>query len=307
MSQLAPPPLVSVGIPTFDNPDGLRRTLRCITAQTYRHLEILVSDNGSPGPETAAVVRDFQRRDPRIGFHRQPANLGPEANFKFVLRQAHGDFFLWAADDDEWSPDFVAVCLAHIGSAGSAMTGAAVLYRPTGKRVAHPPFLISARRTCFENAAAFLNNLQSSLFYGLHRTATVRRVLGERFFDFYDFFFILRQILTHGYEVVPGAHLTVGVDTAEYVPKPYARRRGALFCYWPFLSRAAGAVLRSCRLSGWEKARLLVLVGYATANQLVYYERPYRPGLTQLVALGLRVLRRLNRWLLRLPLPPPLG
>jgi glycosyltransferase involved in cell wall biosynthesis len=307
MSEPAAPPLVSVGIPTFNNPEGLRRTLGCVTTQTYRHLEIIVSDNASPGPETAAVVCDFQRRDPRIRCYRQPRNLGAAANFKAVLREARGDFFLWAADDDEWSPDFVAVCLAHIGSAGSAMTGATVLYRPTSRRVTHPPFHICGTQTCFENAAAFLFDLQSSLFYGLHRTVTLRPVLRESFCDFYDFFFVLRQILTHGYEVVSGSHLTVGVDTAEYVPKPYGRRRGALFAYLPFLRRAAGAVLRSCRLSACERVRLLVLLAYATANQIVYYERPYRPGLTRLVALGMRIMGRLNRWLWRLPLPAPLG
>jgi glycosyltransferase involved in cell wall biosynthesis len=300
-------PLVSVGVPTYNQPDGLRRTLACITEQTYRNLEVLVSDNASPSGRTEAVVREFQRRDSRVDYFRQPCNRGPAANFRFVLRQARGEYFFWAADDDVWSPEFVAVCLAHIGRAGSAMTDAEVHFRPTGRRVRPRPLALSAERPCFANAVAFLNDLQSRLFYGLHRTATLRRVAAEEFFDFYDFFFILRQILTHGVEEVPEAHFTVGVDTPAYVPKPYRRRRGALFAYSPFLGRSAGAVLRSRRLSGPEKARLLFLLSYATANQFVYYERAYRPRMARLAGTGLRLARLINRWLVRLPLPAPLG
>ena len=36
------PVVVSVGIPTFNRPDGLRQTLECITVQTYKNLEIIV-------------------------------------------------------------------------------------------------------------------------------------------------------------------------------------------------------------------------------------------------------------------------
>ncbi|MBU4370171.1 glycosyltransferase [Patescibacteria group bacterium] len=43
--------LVSVGIPTYNRPESLRRTLECITSQTYKNLEIIISDNCSPNQE----------------------------------------------------------------------------------------------------------------------------------------------------------------------------------------------------------------------------------------------------------------
>jgi glycosyltransferase involved in cell wall biosynthesis len=64
-------PFVSVGIPTYNRPEGLRRTLECITQQTYGNLEIIVSDNGSPGRETEVVVREFRDKDSRIQYFRQ--------------------------------------------------------------------------------------------------------------------------------------------------------------------------------------------------------------------------------------------
>src|SRR6185369_14932342 len=52
-------PLVSVGVPTYSRPEGLRRALRALTEQTYENLEIIVSDNASPGTETSDVVGEF--------------------------------------------------------------------------------------------------------------------------------------------------------------------------------------------------------------------------------------------------------
>jgi glycosyltransferase involved in cell wall biosynthesis len=100
-------PLVSVGIPTYNRPDGLRRTLECITGQTYQNLEIIVSDNCSPGSETDDVIREFVSKDGRIQYYRQEKNQGPTNNLKFVLEKATGEYFMWAADDDEWEPRFV--------------------------------------------------------------------------------------------------------------------------------------------------------------------------------------------------------
>lgn len=92
--------MVSVGIPTFNRPDGLRRSLDCILRQTYTNLEIIVSDNASPGEETRELVEGLMLTDNRIRYYRQSENRGPVANFQFVLNEASGEFFMWMSDDD---------------------------------------------------------------------------------------------------------------------------------------------------------------------------------------------------------------
>ncbi len=101
-------PLVSIGIPTYNRPVGLARTLKYITQQTYKNLEILVSDNCSPDPEVQQVVARFCAGDSRVKYFRQEENLGPSQNFQFVLQRATADYFMWAADDDHWEPGFIA-------------------------------------------------------------------------------------------------------------------------------------------------------------------------------------------------------
>jgi glycosyltransferase involved in cell wall biosynthesis len=111
-------PLVTVGIPTYQRPDGLRRTLGCIVDQTYDHLEIVVSDNCSADDATGSVAREFAGRDSRVRYVRQPFNTGSVENCQFLLRGARGDYFMWAADDDWWSLTFIERCVSELISLG---------------------------------------------------------------------------------------------------------------------------------------------------------------------------------------------
>jgi hypothetical protein len=95
-------PLVSIGIPTYNRPEGLRKTLENILSQSYKNFEIVISDNCSTKPEVQKVLNEFKAKDPRIIVYRQSENIGPAKNFGFVLEKAKGDYYMWAADDDEW-------------------------------------------------------------------------------------------------------------------------------------------------------------------------------------------------------------
>ena len=93
--------LVSIGIPTYNRPDGLRRTLEYITNQTYKNIEVIVSDNCSPGNDVRSIVNKFVEHDSRIKFYQQETQTGVNNNFKFVFRESCGQYFMWAADDNE--------------------------------------------------------------------------------------------------------------------------------------------------------------------------------------------------------------
>ncbi|MGE0756860.1 MAG: glycosyltransferase [Pirellulaceae bacterium] len=100
------PAIVSVGIPVFNGAERLPETLATILAQDHPDLEIILSDNASTDG-TEELCRDFARRDPRIRYFRQAHNTGMGANWSFVREQATGAYFIWAADDDRWSPNLL--------------------------------------------------------------------------------------------------------------------------------------------------------------------------------------------------------
>lgn len=113
MKDLSKRPLVTVGLLSYERPSMLKRSLDSIANQSYGNLEVIVSDNGSRNPDVAGVLENFARVRPDAWIYRHNVNRGPLWNFRFVLQQARGDMFLWLADDDFWTPDFVDVLVEY--------------------------------------------------------------------------------------------------------------------------------------------------------------------------------------------------
>lgn len=118
------PQLVSVGIPTYNRPEGLKRVLDCMLTQSYSNLEIIVSDNASPNPEVEKIAREYANRDARISYYRQTENQGATFNFHFVLEQASGQYFMWAADDDLWEAFYIEKLVNEIEKSGTSFVAA---------------------------------------------------------------------------------------------------------------------------------------------------------------------------------------
>ena len=113
LSKQSANPLVSIGVPIFNGANSLPNTLMKLLAQTYQNIELIVSDNCSTD-DTQKICEAFARNDERIRYFRQSENRGVGRNFRFVLEQAQGKYFLWNAGDDTRSPDYVAVNVAFL-------------------------------------------------------------------------------------------------------------------------------------------------------------------------------------------------
>jgi glycosyltransferase involved in cell wall biosynthesis len=101
-------PTISIGVPVYNGAALLANALDSILAQSFTDFEVIVSDNASTDA-TADIARAYALADPRVRYVRQPVNLGPLRNFEFVLTQAVGEYFLWAAVDDTRSSDFLQI------------------------------------------------------------------------------------------------------------------------------------------------------------------------------------------------------
>lgn len=111
-------PLVTIAIPTFNRGGTyLPHALACALAQTYRNIEIIVSDNCSTDETPVLVTRN---KDPRIRYYRHEKSLVPNDNFNFCLRQARGDYFLLLLDDEVIDHGFVATCMDRARSSPSS-------------------------------------------------------------------------------------------------------------------------------------------------------------------------------------------
>lgn len=106
-------PLVSIGVPTYNRPVELRRTLECLVKQTYSNIEIVISDNCSTSADVEEVVNEFLS-DERIKYFKQSINKGAPYNFTFVLDKSTGEYFKFLADDDWIDYNYVERCMAFL-------------------------------------------------------------------------------------------------------------------------------------------------------------------------------------------------
>jgi len=109
-------PLVSIGMPCYNRPEMLRRAIECILNQTYKNLEVIISNDCSPNPEVVALVEEYAAKDNRIRLFHQPVDLGCYGNYQFVLQQATGKYFMYAQDDDTWEPECISKLVSMLES-----------------------------------------------------------------------------------------------------------------------------------------------------------------------------------------------
>jgi len=103
------PPL-TIGLPVYNGQNYVSESLDSLLAQTYSDFELIISDNAS-ADGTEEICRDYAARDSRIRYVRQPVNIGAAPNHNYLVREARGRFFKWAAHDDLFAPKLVERCI----------------------------------------------------------------------------------------------------------------------------------------------------------------------------------------------------
>lgn len=91
-------PLVSVIIPVYKVEDYLINTIESVIQQTYRNIEIILVDDGSPD-NSPKICDDFRERDDRVRVIHQE-NAGPSAARNAGIDIAGGEYIFFVDGDD---------------------------------------------------------------------------------------------------------------------------------------------------------------------------------------------------------------
>jgi len=94
------------GILYSDKDINLSSALNAIINQSYKNLEIIISNNKSTD-ETALFLDDISKKDNRIKVFHQENELLSYENFQFLLGKSKGKYFKWNAADDMISNDYI--------------------------------------------------------------------------------------------------------------------------------------------------------------------------------------------------------
>ncbi|EUJ10040.1 glycosyl transferase [Methylophilaceae bacterium 11] len=106
-------PLVSIGMFVYNGESCIRDSIESILSQSYKDFEFIISDNASTD-DTQNICKEYAKKDSRIRYIRQSKNIGATANCLFVLDEAIGEYFIWAAHDDIKSENFLEVNLKFL-------------------------------------------------------------------------------------------------------------------------------------------------------------------------------------------------
>ena len=104
-------PIVSIVIPTFERPYYFRLALESVLSQTYRNLDIFITDN-SHNTETAEMMRRDFSDDPRIHYEHHPS-YGVYENWARArsYNNPNAPYVNWLMDDDLFMPDKIALMM----------------------------------------------------------------------------------------------------------------------------------------------------------------------------------------------------
>jgi len=103
-------PLVSIGMPVYNEGKYIRDSLDSLISQDYSNIELIISDNGSTD-ETQTICQEYTKQSPFIKYYRSDENKGPIYNFDNVLQKASGKYFMWAAGHDLWTSNYISACV----------------------------------------------------------------------------------------------------------------------------------------------------------------------------------------------------
>jgi glycosyltransferase involved in cell wall biosynthesis len=100
-------PKVSICVPAYNRPEGLRAAVASVLDQTVTDLEVVVSDDSDQPQDLASVFGDA-----RVCYHWNQERRGMAGNWQNAINLARGEFIGLLMDDDKLLPGFVERCLA---------------------------------------------------------------------------------------------------------------------------------------------------------------------------------------------------
>lgn len=130
--------IVTIGMPVYNGERFICEALDSLLAQTFTDFELIVSDNSSTDA-TESICRNYAEQDSRVRYIRQIENLGALRNFQFVLNEANGDYFMWAACDDIWDSAWITSLYERLKQTeNSAIFGKLIQIDEFSAPISHP-------------------------------------------------------------------------------------------------------------------------------------------------------------------------
>ncbi len=97
-------PLVTIVLPTHNGEQYLEQAIKSIQNQTYANWELIIVDDCSTD-NTNKIAQEYATDDERIQLIKNQTNIKLPASLNKGFTEAHGEYYTWTSDDNEYYPE----------------------------------------------------------------------------------------------------------------------------------------------------------------------------------------------------------
>ena len=166
---------VSVGIPTYNRCDKLKKAVASVLEQDYPNIQLIVSDNNS-SDETEEYCRALEKEHNNFVYLRQEDNHGAIQNFQAVFDASDGEYFLWLGDDDRIDSNYISLCIQELEADPklSLVYGRVKYYRNNQLSYEGKSFDLLQRLNWLRIFIFYARVSENGMFFGLFRSEQLR-------------------------------------------------------------------------------------------------------------------------------------
>ncbi|HAN79145.1 MAG TPA: hypothetical protein DCQ31_15955 [Bacteroidales bacterium] len=180
---------LQIGMPVYNGERYVKSALDSLIKQTYTGWELIISNNASTD-NTGQIIEQIASSENRIRVINQAENIGAAANFRFVFEQTAAPYFMWAACDDVWEPEFIEKCIAlHLNNKNLGLTFSNIV-NINNKGFVNRRYNDFNRLISDEDKATVCNyildneyNGKANLIYGIYKRELCAEVLNTGVFN----------------------------------------------------------------------------------------------------------------------------
>jgi glycosyltransferase involved in cell wall biosynthesis len=228
-------PSLTIGLVVYNNAATIGRAMDSLLGQRFRDFVLIVSDDCSHD-ESVSIANRYALRDRRVQVHSHSSNRN-YGNFRWVVSQARTPYFMFAAADDVWDPDFVGSCVSVLENESRAVLAVPRVRFDSPDAQGPGAGTYPLTGTPRQNLARFLREpLDNSRMYGVFRTEVAQRAFPRTDHHAFDWTFSAATLKDGTHLEVP--RILMFRDTtasSKYVSYVGRDNRGRLARLFPLL------------------------------------------------------------------------
>ena len=196
--------ILTIGLPVYNGEKTISKSIDSLLNQTFQDFVLIISDNTSTD-STQKICMDYTKIDSRIKYIRHENNLGLLKNWNYLVQNTTTKYFMWAAVDDFWKPNFIKKNIQILENDQNIVGSISKvsffkennLHNPISEKTKNTDLVLTISGTYKNRIKKLLKLNMATSVYAIYRTDKLEKSLVFREYGAYDLQIIL-NILEFG-------------------------------------------------------------------------------------------------------------